>query len=73
MQQPPTGGIQLNNKDDMLSKYLVTGMIIGSLVGVIFSIFMRHNAFFSISGTGFGLILGLIIANITWSLKNTKK
>ncbi|MBS5937836.1 hypothetical protein [Clostridium sp.] len=63
----------MNNKDDILAKYLVTGMIIGSLVGVIFSIIMRHNTFFSISGTGFGLLLGLIIANITWSVKNARK
>ncbi|AFS79072.1 hypothetical protein Curi_c20680 [Gottschalkia acidurici 9a] len=58
-----------NNKDNDLSKYLVIGMIIGLFVGVVFSIIMRNNTFFAISGTGFGLIFGLLIANIIWCLK----
>ncbi|MBU5677757.1 hypothetical protein KQI88_15160 [Alkaliphilus sp. MSJ-5] len=62
-----------NNKDNSLAEYLVIGMIIGSLVGVVFSIIMRNNTFFSISGTGFGLSFGLLIANIIWCVKNTTK
>lgn len=67
------GGVKLNNnkdsEDNEHAKYIVIGMIIGSFLGVIFSIIMRNNTFFSISGTGFGLIFGLSIAIIIWCLK----
>ncbi|GAB6085174.1 hypothetical protein JCM11672_04460 [Alkaliphilus crotonatoxidans] len=58
-----------NNNDNSHSKYLVIGMMIGMFVGAVFSIIMRKNTFLSISGTGFGLSLGLLIANIIWCLK----
>jgi hypothetical protein len=60
-----------NNKDNGLPKYLVIGMIIGLFVGVVFSIIMRNNTFFAISGTGFGLSFGLLIAVIIWGLKKS--
>lgn len=64
------GGIDLkNSKDNGLSKYLVMGMIIGLFVGVVFSIIMRNNTFFAISGPGFGVSFGIIIAAIIWGLK----
>lgn len=66
-------GVKLNNnkdsEDNDHAKYTVIGMIIGLFLGVIFSIIMRNNTFFAISGTGFGLIFGLSIANIIWCLK----
>lgn len=58
-----------DSKDNDHATYIVTGMIIGLFLGVIFSIIMRNNTFFAISGTGFGLIFGLTIANIIWCLK----
>ena len=66
-------GVKLNNnkdsEDNDHAKYIFIGMIIGLFLGVIFSIIMRNNTFFAISGTGFGLIFGLSIANIIWCLK----
>ena len=66
-------GVKLNNnkdsEDNDHAKYIVIGMIIGLFLGVIFSIIMRNNTFFAISGTGFGLVFGLSIANIIWCLK----
>jgi len=60
-----------NNKDNGLSKYLVIGMIIGLFVGVVFSIIMRNNTFFAISGIGFGISFGILIAVIIWGLKKS--
>ena len=59
-----------NNKDNDLSNYLVIGMIIGLFVGVVFSIIMSNNTFFAISGPGFGISFGLLIADIVWCIKN---
>lgn len=68
------GGIDLsNNKYDGLTKYLVTGMIIGLFVGVAFSIIMRNNTFWAISSPGFGLSFGLLIADIIWCVKKWEK
>ncbi|NFN87738.1 hypothetical protein FDF31_11860 [Clostridium sporogenes] len=58
-----------NNKYNGLTQYLVIGMIIGLFVGVVFSIIMRNNIFFVISSPGFGLLFGLLIADIVWCVK----
>lgn len=57
------------NNSESFSKYISIGMIIGSFLGVIFSIAMRNNTFFSISGTGFGLLFGMLISIMIWGLK----
>ena len=68
------GGVDLNNnKYNGLERYLVFGMIIGLFIGVVFSLIMRNNTFFAISSPGFGLSLGLLIADITWCIKKWAK
>jgi len=60
-----------NNEDNGFSKYLVIGIIVGLFVGVVFSIIMKNNTFLAISGTGFGLSFGLLIAVIICGLKKS--
>ncbi|MCR1175708.1 hypothetical protein NE167_01120 [Clostridium botulinum] len=62
-----------NNKYNGLTQYLVIGMIIGLFVGVVSSIIMRNNTFFAISSPGFGLLFGLLIADIIWCVKKWEK
>jgi len=64
------GGIYLNyNENNEHSKYIITGMIIGLFFGVLFSIIMKNNVFFSIASPGLGLSLGLLISNVIFALK----
>lgn len=61
-----------NNKEKSLATYLSAGMATGALAGVVIaalSATIWQNIFLAVSGTGFGLCFGLLIADIMWCLK----
>jgi F0F1-type ATP synthase assembly protein I len=62
-----------NLEEECLAYYIASGIAIGALVGILISIFVAlilHSMFLAVSGTGFGICAGVLVANIISCLKN---